>query len=236
MAKAKNDKIYDLTINVKRPSIFSSFNFPNYIDEHNVVRDLTDARGNVVVVGLTIGMIATRFDGTRPYDKKIIDWLLGHPLVKEGNRVSFTNISEQVDKSIDREIESAELVAKVIKLETVQARAICAVMNYSYNSDYNVMKAALIRAAKTYNEDMNSSFQKLRKAFENKDSKLHLDIKEFLEFKVMTFETGVYSFTTPDGESSIMGISTESCIAWLKDHTEVYAIMKQLTREAKKAK
>jgi len=231
MAKEKG-KIYELRINVRNPKIFSSFTFPNYVDEHNVARDLKDARGNVISAGLSIGFLVTRFDSSKARDLQVIEWLMSHPLVGTP-KVTLVNMSEQEDKSIDREIEAAHLTRKVLELSSEGTRQICAVMNYNYKAEPRIRNAMLIKAAKNYSDSNSSPFQNLRKALENKNSKLHLEIKEFMEYGIIKNEMGAFMFVQADGTSSHIGITDESCITFLLEHPNVHATMKSMLRNKK---
>jgi len=231
--KIKKGDMWTLTINVKRPSIFTSFQFPNYIDKANQPRDLKDVRGNVVKKGFIVSFISTVFDSSKPSDAALLGWLIDHPLVQT-KKVSLVNNSQEKDEEIDHILLEGQLMQKVVELKAEDTRIISSLLGYNYNADHKTRRTSLIRLAKHYSSDPNSGFQRLQRALDNKDGKLHLLISELLEHKVIKYENGIYLYTDNTGNDYRMGISHEQVIHYLNEHDEIHAVLKGLLREAKK--
>lgn len=235
VTKGKSE-VWTLRIKAKKPLIFKSFQFENYVDEYNVARDLKDARGNVVVVGLIITNLFSKLRSDVPAEADIIAWLLDHPKIKKGIKAVLVNEMDQKDIEMEADISSAELNAKVIGLDPAKTKLICGAMDYNYNANVKTRRTMLIRAAKNYSAEVTSPFQKLLRVIDATDNEMYLLVRELLEHKVISIENGVFIFTPEGGSTSRMGISTDQVIVFLGEHADLHATLKSFLREAKKNK
>ena len=158
------------------------------------------------------------------YDKRIYDFLLEHPFIIENKHYELIDTKANVLKQTKSILASAEAVQIATGIKDNELQDLCKLFGISTDNDNLIIKAKLIQMA-------GQAPSKFLEIYNDADKSYRVFLTSALEAKVIQKVNDVWKHG-----SYTLGISDEHAIAWLKDNSEVYAVMKNQVRNGIKPK
>jgi hypothetical protein len=152
------------------------------------------------------------------YDKRIYDYLLEHPFIINGKHYELIDTKANVQKQADSVLKSAEAVQVATKINDKELVDLAKLFGIGDNQDDKIVKAKLIQIA-------GAAPEKFLSIYNDADKSYRVFLKNALDKKVIQKVNDVWKHG-----NYTLGISDEHAIAWLKDNSEVYAVMKNQVR------
>ena len=209
-------------------------------------RHLEDVNGKWVS-GYFIEKIITMFNPSKnKHDRKVVDWLVGHPLVgievkqtklsqqyldgKEVNpRMVLLNMDYEEVENLEEEDEIDKLIGIISLDKGVQSiglkklRWILAALNMNYRDAKYITKPELEKqklrkALKTYVRSNIESARKVKLMLENLDhAQFKFELKEMISVGVLAISNGMYLYL-----GNPLGTSEESVKEYFNNNPELY--------------
>ena len=194
---------------------FNYVKFGNYKDERGKNRILIDPNGEEVA-GYEMFHAVKSLDINDEDDRRIYEFLKDHPMM--GGKFTLEDISAQENKAAEEALAKADSVTAAAGLSKKEIENLCRLIGLSGDWDDNVRKAKII----SYASDNPVKFLEY---LNDADAPYKVFIKECLEKKVFTFINGTYKY----GSTNI-GLSEDQAVMWLKDNSDIYALLKNQLR------
>ena len=222
-------------------------------------RHLTDANGRFLS-HYWIGKTVEFLDPTnKPQDRKIVDWLIGHPDVgiershaksvdaayfkrKNSNpRIRLVNLDHQNLSEIDNEEFIDELVGQISMnsgvnaLSTKKLRFILCYLNMpyfdsKYYNDQTVEKKFLRRSLKTFVRSSIENARKVKNVVSDlTEAQYVYEIREMVRKEILEQSNGMYKY-----RNTPLGVSMESVVKYFTQNKEVYEELSAALYEALK--
>ena len=202
-------------IKSSNPGKFNYAKFGNYKNRKGKLIELIDPNG-LVVSGWEMHQAVVPLDINDEDDRRIYEFLKDHPMM--GGKFTLEDISAQENKAAEEALAKADSVPAAAGLSKKEIENLCRLIGLSGDWDDNVRKAKII----SYASDNPVKFLEY---LNDADAPYKVFIKECLEKKVFTFINGTYKY----GSTNI-GLSEDQAVMWLKDNSDIYALLKNQLR------
>jgi len=173
---------------------------------------------DLVVDGWEMTSPLTTLNIDDEYDKRIYTFLLDHPFIVENKHYELIDTKANVLKQTKSILASAEAVQVATGIKDNELQDLCKLFGISTDNDNLIIKAKLIQMA-------GQAPSKFLEIYNDADKSYRVFLTSALEAKVIQKVNDVWKHG-----SYTLGISDEHAIAWLKDNSEVYAVMKNQVR------
>ena len=160
----------------------------------------------------------TTLDIDNEYDKRIYDFLSEHPFVTENKHYELVDTKANVERQAKGVLESAEAVQIATSIKDNELSDLTKLFGIGTGHDSKIIRAKLIQMA-------GAAPSKFMEIYNDADKSYRVFLKKALEKKVIQKVNDVWKHG-----NYTLGISDEHAIAWLKDNSEVYAVMKNQVR------
>lgn len=152
------------------------------------------------------------------YDKRIYEFLKEHPFIRQDKHYRLIDTKARVQKQAEQILTAADAVQIATKLEEKELKDLAKLTGIGTNFDNEIIKAKIIQLAAKAPE-------KFLKIYNDADKDYRVFLKNAENKKIIQKVNDVWKHG-----NYTLGISDEHAIAWLKDNTEVYAVMKNQLR------
>tara|TARA_R110000764_G_scaffold135062_1_gene223166 strand:- start:156 stop:917 length:762 start_codon:yes stop_codon:yes gene_type:complete len=210
-------------VKAKDDKRFSYVKFGNYTMRNGKKSVLLNP-DDLVVDGWEMSSALTTLNIDDEYDKRIYDFLLGHPFIIENKHYELIDTKANILKQTEGILKSAEAVQLATSIKDNELQDLCKLFGIADEHDNKIVKAKLIQMAGQAPEGF-------LKIYQDADKSYRVFLKKALDKKVIQKVNDVWKHG-----SYTLGISDEHAIAWLKDNSEVYAVMKNQVRGNMNAK
>ena len=196
----------------KSPTKMSYVFFGNYKDQTGKQHTYTDVNG-VAHRGFPNTRPVIRLDINQEHHKLVDDFLITHPLVKNGSWLRDDAIvrQEQEDNAI---MTSANAVMEAAKLNMKEVRDLSRLLGLNLDSRDDILKAHVLKIAAEQPENFMALW------FDD-DRHYRLFVMEAQEAGVIKWEKDVFKYGT-----QVVGVSEDQVIKWLKDNKDIFALLK----------
>tara|TARA_R100000808_G_C2142377_1_gene150173 strand:+ start:1528 stop:2274 length:747 start_codon:yes stop_codon:yes gene_type:complete len=173
---------------------------------------------DVAVDGWSMSDPLSTLDIDNEFDKRIYDYLVEHPFIVSGKHYELIDTKANVQKQADSVLKSAEAVQVATKIKDTELVDLAKLFGIPENHEDKIIKAKLIQMA-------GAAPEKFLSIYNDADKSYRIFLKNALAKKVIQKVNDVWKHG-----SYTLGISDEHAIAWLKENSEVYAVMKNQVR------
>jgi len=176
---------------------------------------------DVAVSGWEMSSAHTTLDIDNEYDKRIYDFLLDHPFITENKNYELIDTKANIKKQATSILKAAEAVQIATTIKDNELADLTKLFGIGEGFDDDIIKAKLIQMA-------GQAPDKFLEIYRDADKSYRVFLKNALDKKVIQKVNDVWKHN-----NYTLGISDEHAIAWLKDNSEVYAVMKNQIRNGK---
>ena len=152
------------------------------------------------------------------YDKRIYDFLLDHPFITQNKHYELIDTKANIKKQADSILISAEAVQVATAIKDNELSDLTKLFGIGDGFDNDIVRAKLIQMA-------GKAPSRFLEIYKDADKSYRVFLKKALEKKVIQKVNDVWKHN-----NYTLGISDEHAIAWLKENSEVYAVMKNQVR------
>ena len=152
------------------------------------------------------------------YDRRIYDFLLDHPFITQNKHYELIDTKANIKKQADGILKSAEAVQVATAIKDNELSDLKKLFGIGDDFDNDIVRAKLIQMA-------GQAPDRFLQIYKDVDKPYRVFLKKALEKKVIQKVNDVWKHN-----NYTLGISDEHAIAWLKDNSEVYAVMKNQVR------
>ncbi len=196
---------------------FSYVKFGNYTTKSGKKSVLLNP-DDIVVDGWEMSSALTTLNIDDEYDKRIYDFLLDHPFITANKHYELIDTKANIKKQATSILKSAEAVQVATSIKDNELSDLTKLFGIGDGFDDEIVKAKLIQMA-------GQSPDRFLEIYKDADKPYRVFLKKALEKKVIQKVNDVWKHN-----NYTLGISDEHAIAWLKDNSEVYAVMKNQVR------
>jgi hypothetical protein len=210
-------------LKAKNSKNFNYAKFVNYKDKHGKTQKLINA-DEQEVDGWEVTRPIVTLDIEIESQKRLYEWLKGHPHVRKG-RFTLEDTRAKEQASAAGAIATAEAVALSAGLTEKEYKGLASLLGINTKDlTEDVIRAKVIQSASLNPERFMSIFN-------DKDKEYRIFLKDARAKGLITFVNGTWKYNT-----ETLGLTEDSAIIWLKDNTDVYALLKQELRGTSKKK
>jgi bifunctional DNA-binding transcriptional regulator/antitoxin component of YhaV-PrlF toxin-antitoxin module len=173
---------------------------------------------DIVVDGWEMTSALTTLNIDDEYDKRIYDFLLEHPFILQNKHYELIDTKANVKKQADSILKSAEAVQVATGIKDNELSDLTKLFGIGDGFDNDIVRAKLIQMA-------GQAPDRFLEIYKDADKSYRVFLKKALEKKVIQKVNDVWKHN-----NYTLGISDEHAIAWLKENSDVYAIMKNQVR------
>ena len=137
-------KKHVVLIKANKPDKFNYCKFGNYKDVRGKNVDLIDINGNKVT-GYEMFLPVVSLDINETYDKRVYEFLQGHPLLK-GN-FTIEDLRANEEKTAEIALKSAEAITTASSLSNNEMNDVSILLGFSSDLDELMLKASIIKFA-----------------------------------------------------------------------------------------
>jgi hypothetical protein len=152
------------------------------------------------------------------YDKRIYDFLLDHPFITANKHYELIDTKANIKKQATSILKSAEAVQVATTIKDNELSDLRKLFGIGEGFDDEIVKAKLIQMA-------GQAPDRFLQIYKDADKSYRVFLKKALDKKVIQKVNDVWKHN-----NYTLGISDEHAIAWLKENSDVYAIMKNQVR------
>ena len=196
----------------KSPTKMSYVFFGNYKDQTGKQHTYTDVNG-VAHRGFPNTRPVIRLDINQEHHKLVDDFLITHPLVKNGSWLRDDAIVRQ-EQEANAIMTSANAVMEAAKLNMKEVRDLSRLLGLNLDSRDDILKAHVLKIAAEQPENFMALW------FDD-DRHYRLFVMEAQEAGVIKWEKDVFKYGT-----QVVGVSEDQVIKWLKDNKDIFALLK----------
>jgi len=196
---------------------FSYVKFGNYT-QRNGKKSVLLNPDDIVVDGWEMTSALTTLNIDDEYDRRIYDFLLDHPFITQNKHYELIDTKANIKKQADGILKSAEAVQVATAIKDNELSDLKKLFGIGDDFDNDIVRAKLIQMA-------GQAPNNFLKIYKDADKSYRVFLKKALEKKVIQKVNDVWKHN-----NYTLGISDEHAIAWLKDNSEVYAVMKNQVR------
>ena len=213
-------KRHIVLIKSNNPSKFNYCKFGNYKDSKGRNVNLVDVNDQMTD-GYEMFQAVLSLDIKEKQDKRIYEFLKGHPLLK--GKFTIEDLRANEEKNAEGALKSAEAITKATDLTINNMKDLAILMGVDSDIDDTMLKAKIIQFA-------NKSPDKFLSLTNDIDQEYRIFLKKALAKKVLTNVNGVWKH----GSLNI-GLADEQAIVWLKENADLYALLRRQLRTGKPA-
>ena len=186
--------------------------FGNYKDQTGKQYTYTDVNG-VAHRGFPNTQPVIRLNINLEHHKLVDDFLLNHPLVKNGSWLRDDAIIRQ-EQEANAIMTSANAVMEAAKLNMKEVRDLSRLLGLNLDSRDDILKAHVLKIA-AENPDY------FMQMWFDEDKHYRVFVLEAQQAKIINWEKDVFKYGT-----QTIGISEDQVIKWLKDNKDIFALLK----------
>ena len=190
--------------------------FGNYKDKTGKQHTYTDVNG-VAHRGFPNTRPVIRLDINQEHHKLVDDFLITHPLVKNGSWLRDDAIVRQ-EQEANAIMTSANAVMEAAKLNMKEVRDLSRLLGLNLDSRDDILKAHVLKIAAEQPENFMALW------FDD-DRHYRLFVMEAQEGGIIKWEKDVFKYGT-----QVVGVSEDQVIKWLKDNKDIFALLKNQLR------
>ena len=204
-------------VKAKDDKRFSYVKFGNYT-QRNGKKSVLLNPDDIVVDGWEMTSALTTLNIDDEYDRRIYDFLLDHPFITQNKHYELIDTKANIKKQADGILKSAEAVQVATAIKDNELSDLKKLFGIGDDFDNDIVRAKLIQMA-------GQAPDRFLQIYKDVDKPYRVFLKKALEKKVIQKVNDVWKHN-----NYTLGISDEHAIAWLKDNSEVYAVMKNQIR------
>jgi hypothetical protein len=160
----------------------------------------------------------TTLDIDNEYDKRIYDFLVPHPFITQNKHYELIDTKANIENQAKGILEAAEAVQVATGIKDNELNDLAKLFGISDQHDSRIVRAKLIQMA-------GAAPAQFMGVYNDADRSYRVFLKKALAKKVIQKVNDVWKHG-----NYTLGISDEHAIAWLKENSEVYAVMKNQVR------
>ena len=208
-------KKHIVLIKSNNPSKFNYCKFGNYKDSKGRNVNLVDVNDQLVS-GYEMFHAVLSLDINDKQDKRIYEFLKGHPLMK--GKFIIEDLRANEEKNAEGALKSAEAITKATELTMNAMKDLAILMGMDSDLEDTMLKAKIIQFA-------NQTPEKFLSLTNDIDQEYRIFLKKALNKNVLTKVNGVWKHGTLN-----IGLADEQAIVWLKENADIYALLRRQIR------
>jgi len=200
---------------VKNPKRFGYLGLSDYKDSKGRWVRFFDINGDHVGK-FELTNPTAEFDYADEYEKTVVDFLRNHP--KAGKSYFLHDLKVKEEAEVEQLLSSADAILVASKMGIAETNDFARLCGIPLDADQDVIKARLIKMA-SVNPD------KFMELYYNPEKDDLIFLRKALDKGLIKRENGAYK-----QNHITMGLTEEAAIVWLKENSDVYALLKQELR------
>ena len=202
-------------IKAANPGKFNYAKFGTYKNRKGKLITLIDPNG-LETTGWEMFQAVVPLDINDEDDRRVYEFLKDHPMMS--GKYIMEDISEQENKAAEVALAKADSVTAAASLSKKEIENLCRLIGLNGDWDDNIRKAKIIGYA-------SDNPLKFIEYLNDADAPYKVFIKVCIEKQIFSFVNGTYKY----GSTNI-GLSEDQAIMWLKDNSDIYALLKNQLR------